>query len=74
MKKKFNPRIKARIRKNKQVLNKETEFENTFYENANEFEQGILATRYVTGSDDNYFETSGEYTTCLLYTSPSPRD
>ena len=51
------------LERNKQVLNKETEFENTFYENANEFEQGILATRYVTGSDDNYFETSGEYTT-----------
>ena len=51
------------LERSKQIVNTETEFENTFYENANEFEQGILATRYVTGSDDNYFETSGEYTT-----------
>jgi hypothetical protein len=51
------------LERNKQVIGQRPEFENTFFENAGEYDTGILITRYITGSNDNYFETSGEYTT-----------
>ena len=51
------------LERSKQVLNPSTEFTNRYYENADHFGQGILVTRYITGSNDNYFEASGEYTT-----------
>jgi hypothetical protein len=51
------------LERNKQIIGQRPEFENTFFENAGEYDEGILITRYITGSNDNYFETSGEYTT-----------
>ncbi len=51
------------LERNKQIIGQRPEFENTFFENAGEYDNGILITRYITGSNDNYFETSGEYTT-----------
>ena len=51
------------LERSKQVVGDRPEFENTYYENADHFGEGVKVTRYITGSDDNYFETSGEYTT-----------
>jgi hypothetical protein len=42
------------LERSKQVLNPSTEFTNRYYENADHFGQGILVTRYITGSNDNY--------------------
>jgi len=51
------------IERSKQIVGDRPEFDNQYYENANHFEDGVQVTRYITGSDDNYFETSGEYNT-----------
>ena len=51
------------LERNKQIIGRQPEFENTFFENAGHFEDGIQVTRFITGSDNNYFQTSGEYTT-----------
>ena len=51
------------LERSKQVIVRTPEFENTYYENAGHFDDGLKVTRYITGSNDNYFETSGEYTT-----------
>ena len=51
------------LERSKQTIGRETEFDNQYYENAGEYDDGVLVTRYITGSNDNYFETSGEYTT-----------
>ena len=51
------------LERSKQVVGDRPEFENTSYENAGHFDEGIKVTRYITGSDDNYFEASGEYNT-----------
>ena len=51
------------LERSKQVIGDRPEFENTSYENAGQFDEGIKVTRYITGSDDNFFEPSGEYNT-----------
>ena len=51
------------LERNKQVIGKPVEFDNQYFENANDFDEGIKVTRIVSGSDDNYFVPSGEYTT-----------
>ena len=51
------------LERNKQIIGDKPEFDNRYYENAGEFDEGIKITRYITGSDDNYFEASGEYNT-----------
>ena len=51
------------LERSKQIVVRTPEFENTYYENAGHFDDGLKVTRYITGSNDNYFETSGEYTT-----------
>ena len=51
------------LERSKQVIGDRPEFENTYYENAGHFDDGVKVTRYITGSDDNYFEASGEYNT-----------
>jgi hypothetical protein len=51
------------LERNKQIIGDRPEFDNRYYENAGEFDEGIKITRYITGSDDNYFEASGEYNT-----------
>jgi len=51
------------LERSKQIIGDRPEFDNRYYENANHFEDGIQVTRYISGSDDNYFEVSGEYNT-----------
>jgi len=51
------------LERSKQIIGDRPEFDNRYYENANHFEDGIKVTRYISGSDDNYFEVSGEYNT-----------
>ena len=51
------------LERSKQVIGRDVEFDNKYFENAGHFGEGIKVTRYITGSNDNYFETSGEYTT-----------
>ena len=51
------------LERSKQVIGLEPEFDNQYFENAGHFDQGVLVTRYITGSNDNYFEVGGEYTT-----------
>ena len=51
------------LERNKQIIGKPLEFDNQYFENANDFDEGIKVTRIVSGSDDNYFVPSGEYTT-----------
>ena len=50
------------LERSKQIVGRTSEFDNNYYENANDFDAGVLITRYITGSDYNYFESSGEYT------------
>jgi hypothetical protein len=49
------------LERSKQVIGQGIEFTNRYYENAGVFDEGIRVTRYISGSNDNYFETSGEY-------------
>ena len=51
------------LERSKQVIGRDVEFTNRYYENANHFGDGLQITRYITGSNDNFFETGGEYTT-----------
>ena len=62
MKKKFNPRIKARLRKNRQVLSK----------NIDNFFAWVKGAKLVELKECNPDEDPVR--PCLLYTSPSPRD
>ena len=49
------------LERSKQVVSRKPEFDNRYYENAGHFGEGIKVTRYISGSDDNFFEVSGEY-------------
>ena len=51
------------LERSKQVIGLQPEFDNQYFENANEYDDGILVTRFISGSDNNYFIPSGEYTT-----------
>ena len=51
------------LERSKQVIGRDVEFDNKYFENAGHFDEGLKVTRYISGSDDNYFEMSGEYTT-----------
>ena len=51
------------LERSKQIVGDRPEFDNRYFENAGHFGEGIKVTRYITGSADNYFETSGEYNT-----------
>ena len=51
------------LERSKQVVGKDVGFTNRYYENANHFGDGLQITRYITGSNDNFFESNGEYTT-----------
>ena len=52
------------LQRNKEVIGKEPEFDNQYYENANEFEEGLNVLRFVSGSkDDAFFDISSTYDT-----------
>jgi len=51
------------LERSKQIIGDKPKASNRYYENAGHFDEGIKVTRYITGSDDNYFEVSGEYNT-----------
>ena len=51
------------LERSKQVIGRDIEFDNQYFENANHFEDGIQVTRFIESGSDNYFATSGEYTT-----------
>ena len=51
------------LERSKQVIGRELEFDNQYFENANHFGDGIQVTRFIESGSDNYFATSGEYTT-----------
>ena len=51
------------LERSKQVIGRDVEFDNRYFENANHFGDGIQVTRFIESGSDNYFATSGEYTT-----------
>ena len=51
------------LERSKVVIGEGASFTNQYFENANHFEDGLKVTRYITGSNDNYFEVAGEYNT-----------
>ena len=51
------------LERSKQVVGRDIEFDNQYFENANHFGDGIQVTRFIESGSDNYFKTSGEYTT-----------
>ena len=51
------------LERSKQVVGRGVEFDNRYFENANHFEDGIQVTRFIESGSDNYFKSSGEYTT-----------
>ena len=51
------------LERSKQVIGLQPEFDNRYFENAGDFDDGILVTRFISGSDNNYFIPNGEYTT-----------
>jgi len=51
------------LERSKQVVGRGVEFDNRYFENANHFEDGIQVTRFIESGSDNYFNSSGEYTT-----------
>ena len=51
------------LERSKQVVGRDVEFDNRYFENANHFEDGIQVTRFIESGSDNYFASSGEYTT-----------
>ena len=51
------------LERSKQVIGRDLEFDNQYFENANHFGDGIQVTRFIESGSDNYFATSGEYTT-----------
>ena len=51
------------LERSKQVVGKDIEFDNQYFENANNFGEGVLVTRYIESGSNNYFDTGGEYTT-----------
>ena len=78
MKKKFNPRIKARLRKNRQVLSKNIDNFFGWVKGAKlvELKECNTDEDPVRPELDNKFRTGygRKIFGCLLYTSPSPRD
>jgi len=51
------------LERSKQVVGKDIEFDNQYFENANNFGEGVLVTRFIESGSNNYFGTGGEYTT-----------
>ena len=51
------------LERSKQVVGRDLEFDNQYFENANHFGDGIQVTRFIESGSDNYFAVSGEYTT-----------
>ena len=54
------------LERSKQVVGRGVEFDNRYFENANHFEDGIQVTRFIESGSDNYFKSSGEYTTFTM--------
>ncbi|MAR77898.1 MAG: hypothetical protein CMD43_03025 [Gammaproteobacteria bacterium] len=49
------------LERSKQVIGDRPEFDNRYFENASEFEDGVPVTRFISGSkDDAYFDIGGE--------------
>tara|TARA_Y100001938_G_scaffold122350_1_gene170697 strand:- start:3050 stop:8164 length:5115 start_codon:yes stop_codon:yes gene_type:complete len=49
------------LERSKQVIGDRPSFNNRFFENASEFEDGVPVTRFISGSkDDAYFDIGGE--------------
>ena len=51
------------LERSKQVIGLQPEFDNRYFENAGDGDEGVLVTRFISGSDNNYFIPNGEYTT-----------
>ena len=51
------------LERSKQIIGLKPEFNNQYFENANDFGDGVLVTRFISGSDNNYFLPSGEFNT-----------
>ena len=49
------------LERSKQVIG--LQFDNQYFENAGDGDEGVLVTRFISGSDNNYFIPSGEYNT-----------
>ena len=52
------------LERRKEVIGKKPNFTNRFYENAGDFDNGVLITRVISGSDDtNFFTKDSSYDT-----------
>ena len=49
------------LNRSKEVLGEIPNYESNYYENAGHYDDGILATRIISGSDDNLLSLSGEF-------------
>ena len=49
------------LERNKEVVGKLPEFENTYYENAGHYDYGLKMTNFISGSDDRTIIPSGEF-------------
>jgi len=49
------------LNRSKEVLGQIPTFESNYYENAGQYDQGVLATRIISGSDDNFLTVVGEF-------------
>jgi len=49
------------LNRSKEVLGKTPEYESLYFENAGHYDDGILATRIISGSDDSMLKLSGEF-------------
>ena len=49
------------LNRSKEIIGDTPEYESLYYENAGEFDQGILATRIISGSDDSMLKLTAEY-------------
>ena len=46
------------LERTKEVIGKQPTFDNRIYANANDYDEGILITRVISGSDDLFFNTA----------------
>ena len=49
------------LNRSKEVLGEIPNYESNYYENAGHYDDGILATRIISGSDDSFLKLAGEF-------------
>jgi hypothetical protein len=57
----FGNLIESNILERNKQFRRKPEFTQPYYENANDFQEGVLVTRFISGSDNNTIQTFGEF-------------